>query len=117
MFSPFWLTAIAESGAYQMVSPLPTLSEAETAGSAIATNLGCSTAACLRAVPVAEILGQEGAGAVSIVDGQVLKTGAFNKVPVMNGSNHDEYLRPSGHRLPGRRVASSCAFRHSGKAD
>lgn len=91
--------AIAESGAYQIVSPLPTLSEAETAGSATATNLGCSTAACLRSVSVGAILGQEGASAVPIVDGQVLKqqlasafeTGAFNKVPVIDGSNHDEW--------------------------
>jgi para-nitrobenzyl esterase len=91
--------AIAESGAYQMVSPLPTLSEAETAGSATATNLGCSTAACLRSVSVGAILGQEGASAVAIVDGQVLKqqlasafaTGAFNKMPVIDGSNHDEW--------------------------
>jgi para-nitrobenzyl esterase len=50
-------------------------------------------------VSVGAILGQEGASAVPIVDGQVLRqqlasafeTGAFNKGPVIDGSNHDEW--------------------------
>lgn len=97
--------AILESGAYQITSPLPTLAEGEAAGSAVATALGCTTgtkptiAACLRSRSVADILGQQGSGAVPIVDGQVLTeqlasafgSGNFNRVPVIDGSNHDEW--------------------------
>jgi para-nitrobenzyl esterase len=97
--------AIAESGAYQITSPLPTLAEAESAGGTVAASLGCTSggnaaiAACLRSQSVAAILAQEGSGTVPAIDGQVLTeqlatafaTGNFNQVPVIDGSNHDEY--------------------------
>ena len=94
--------AIVESGAYSV--QLPSLSQAETTGNALATALGCGVTdeTCLRNVPVANILAQQSSPTLSlttIVDGTTLplsintalKTGAFNRVPVMNGSNHSEY--------------------------
>ncbi len=92
--------AIVESGGYQLT--LPSLAASEAQGTALATALGCSgpaTAACLRAVPVASILAQEGSLTTPAVDGTILPqspgtafaTGQFNRVPVIDGSNHDEY--------------------------
>jgi para-nitrobenzyl esterase len=92
--------AIVESGAYSLA--LPTLAQSEAAGAAIATALGCSdqTAACLRAAPLSAILANSsGGGYVPTVDGKVLPlslgaalaAGKFNRVPVMQGSNHDEW--------------------------
>ena len=94
--------AIVESGAYAL--NLPTLSQAETAGAAVASALNCapSDTACLRAASVASVLQTEataGLSVTTIVDGTTLplslntalKSGHFNRVPVLNGSNHDEY--------------------------
>jgi para-nitrobenzyl esterase len=91
--------ALIESGAYQLA--LPTLAQSEAAGTQTAAALGCTSqsAACLRAVPVAQILATEGPMTVPTVDGRVLpaspgtafSTGAFNRVPILDGSNHDEY--------------------------
>ncbi len=103
--APRGVDAIAESGAYQITSPLPTLSAAEAAGNAVAASLGCTSggdaaiAACLRAQGVAQILAQQGSGTVPIIDGTLLTqqlasalaTGSFNQVPVIDGSNHDEW--------------------------
>ncbi len=90
--------AVVESGAYQPVQA--TLANAQTAGSTFATQAGCTdqSAACLRALPVATILARQSGGAPN-VDGYVLKqsivdsfsSGAFNRVPVIEGSNHDEW--------------------------
>lgn len=90
--------AIVESGAYSLT--LPTLAAAEAQGIALATALGCTeqSAACLRAVPVEQILAHQAASITTVVDGKILplsigtalSTGQFNRVPVMNGSNHDE---------------------------
>jgi len=92
--------AIIESGAYFLnTTPLAT---AEAAGTAAATAMGCSdqTAACLRSVPVTTLLAHQGSGGFTgNVDGKVLtqpigaalQTGQFNHVPVMEGSNHDEW--------------------------
>jgi para-nitrobenzyl esterase len=92
--------AIVESGAYFLnTSPL---AAAEARGTQVATALGCSdqTAACLRSVPVATLLAKQGsAGFTGNVDNKVLtqpigaalQTGQFNHVPVMEGSNHDEW--------------------------
>lgn len=90
--------AIVQSGAY-LPAP-PTLASAEAAGSAFATRAGCAdqTAACLRSLPVETVLAQQ-AGASPTVDGYVLTqsiasaftSGAFNRVPVIEGSNHDEW--------------------------
>lgn len=94
--------AIVESGAYALT--LPSLSAAETSGSAVATALGCAATdtACLRAAPVSAILAAEanaGTSITTIVDGTTLplsinaalRSGQFNRVPLLNGSNHDEY--------------------------
>jgi para-nitrobenzyl esterase len=95
--------AIIESGAYQLNTA--THGAAEGRGSSFATRAGCSTAAdvatCLRALPVATLLADSGAGAIAApnVDGKVLtqsigtalQSGQFNQVPVMEGSNHDEW--------------------------
>jgi para-nitrobenzyl esterase len=89
---------IMESGSYVNTPPLPT---AEAAGSAFAAAAGCpsQTAACLRALPVAAILAQEPVSYVPTIDGQILPldpkvaiaTGAFNRVPVIEGTNAEEY--------------------------
>jgi len=94
--------AIAHSGAY--ADNMPSLSQAETAGSDIATRVGCpdQTAECLRSVPVANLLPTQPSGGLPIVppvDGFVLRqspraafeSGEFNRVPVVEGSNHDEF--------------------------
>ena len=95
--------AIAESGAYSLAQP--TLAVAEGLGAAVASLAGCTsqTAACLRGLPVSTILTIQtvvaGGGIVPTVDGQVLTqsvgaafaSGQFNHVPVIEGSNHDEW--------------------------
>jgi para-nitrobenzyl esterase len=91
--------AIVESGAYDLDQP--SLSTAESAGEAFATKAGCAsqTAACLRSLPVPAILASESQGpGFPDVDGRVLTqtlraafaSGQFNRVPVINGTNHDE---------------------------
>jgi para-nitrobenzyl esterase len=92
--------AIAESGTYDLTqAPLAT---AETAGKAFAAKVGCAsqTAACLRALPVSTIVDNEDfAGYQPDVDGAVLTqsigpalaSGQFSRVPVINGTNHDEW--------------------------
>ena len=92
--------AIVESGAYSLT--LPTLATAEAQGEAFAAAAGCvsQTVACVRALTVAHILAVENpAGYVTNVDGRVLPlsidaalaSGQFNRVPVINGNNHDEW--------------------------
>jgi len=96
--------AIAQSGAY--MTTLPTLAAAETSGKGAAKSLGCpsQTRACLYALP-ADKVGTAlnpltNLQTVSpVVDGRTLPLqpavafaqGKFQKVPVINGSNHDEY--------------------------
>jgi para-nitrobenzyl esterase len=76
---------------------------AETQGTDFATALGCTdaptAAECLRAKPVADILdATTQPNAAATVGGATLPTapadaiasGRFNRVPVINGSNHDE---------------------------
>jgi para-nitrobenzyl esterase len=92
--------AIVESGAYDLTQA--PLAAAEAAGEAFATNAGCAsqTAACLRGLPVSTIVTNENtAGYQPDIDGRVLTqslgtafaSGQFNRVPVINGSNHDEW--------------------------
>ena len=92
--------AIIESGAYS--ETLPTEAQAEAAGQATATKLGCSdqSATCLRNVPVSTLVANNATlSQLPNVDGKVLttdyatafKSGAFNRVPVLSGSNHDEW--------------------------
>jgi para-nitrobenzyl esterase len=90
--------AIVESGAYSLL--LPSLSAAESSGEAFAAKAGCAgqTAACLRGLPVTTILNNQGAVGMN-VDGAVLPqsigtalaSGDFTHVPVINGTNHDEW--------------------------
>ena len=91
--------AIVESGGY--AGSQPSLTAAEAAGRAFAAEAGCSaqTAACLRRVPVAALLARQPSLDVTpVIDGKVLTrpitqaftSGRFNRVPVIEGSNHDE---------------------------
>jgi para-nitrobenzyl esterase len=92
--------AIVESGAYSLA--LPSVTQSEAAGAAFATAVGCSdqSAQCLRRAPLSAILANEAVGGyVPTVDGAILPSslgaalaaGSFNQVPVMQGSNHDEW--------------------------
>jgi para-nitrobenzyl esterase len=95
--------AIIESGAY-MLFTVPSLATQETRGAAFAAALGCTgtnplIASCLRAAPVAAILANQGLISTAPTSGvptlplglaQALASGAFNRVPVIDGSNHDE---------------------------
>ncbi len=92
--------AIVESGSYNLSQA--SLASAESAGEAFATKAGCAsqTAACLRALPVSTILAdQDAAGYTPNINTEVLPTslgtafatGDFNRVPIINGTNHDEW--------------------------
>jgi para-nitrobenzyl esterase len=96
--------AIAQSGAYGLTGP--SLSTAETQGTNLAQSVGCSSAAdvlaCLRATPASTLNQnlQVPTGEITPpVDGRVLPkrlgeaiaNGEFNRVPVMEGSTHDEF--------------------------
>ena len=108
--------AIAESGSYVMfqpvlagaLDPVATLAVAETtgtglvpSGAAIANSVGCSTqtAACLRAVSNTAMVNHEAGTVYAFVDGTLLTEtpfaafadGNFNRVPVIAGTNHDEW--------------------------
>jgi para-nitrobenzyl esterase len=91
--------AITESG--PCAATLPALATAETTGSAFATRVGCADpatqVACLRALPVTALLAG-GPGGGPDVGGAILprqipaaiSSGVFNRVPVIEGTNHDE---------------------------
>ncbi|HVV24890.1 MAG TPA: carboxylesterase family protein, partial [Pseudonocardiaceae bacterium] len=91
--------AIVESGSYNPTQA--SLAQAEASGEAFADKVGCSdqTAACLRSVPVTTLLADENTGYTPDIDGVVLTqqlstsfaTGRFHHVPVMDGTNHDEW--------------------------
>jgi para-nitrobenzyl esterase len=94
--------AIVESGTYALAQA--SLASAESSGAAFAAKVGCTTtantAACLRSVPVATVLASENAGGYQPnVDGDVLpqsigtalSSGQFNHMPVIIGTNKDEW--------------------------
>jgi para-nitrobenzyl esterase len=97
--------AIIESGSYNPTQA--SLASAETAGATYAARVGCgsqpspaATAACLRAVPVSTLVADENAGGYTPdLDGLVLRqsiltalrSGQFHRVPVVMGTNHDEW--------------------------
>jgi len=92
--------AIVQSGTFALNQrPLAT---AEAAGQAFATAVGCpdQTAACLRSVPVSDLVSNFGTEIPGVVDGSVLTQpigsalarGQFARVPVINGITHDEEL-------------------------
>jgi para-nitrobenzyl esterase len=106
--------AISESGSYLMfdnfIDSILTLPVAETVGSsvvdplvppgnAVASFLGCTTAACLRAVSNTEMVSLQPGTLYAFVDGtlltetpaQAFAAGNFNQVPVIAGTNHDEW--------------------------
>jgi para-nitrobenzyl esterase len=95
-----FVKAIAESGGYAL-NPV-SLASAEAAGRAFAAKAGCAsqTAQCLRSLSVATILADEDqSGASADIDGMALTqqlrtaltSGKFSHVPVIDGSNHDEW--------------------------
>jgi para-nitrobenzyl esterase len=100
--------AIVESGAYRLTQP--TLAQTEPAGVAFANAVGCNQSttaaviACLRSLSVATVLTNQGLtfvgfGPLPNIDGKVLTrsiqtalgSGQFSRVPLMNGTNHDEW--------------------------
>jgi para-nitrobenzyl esterase len=97
--------AIVESGTYDLTQQ--SLATAESAGDAFAAKAGCAStasaadmAACLRRLPVSTILAdQNPVGYTPDIDGAVLTqsiktalaSGQFHRVPVIIGTNHDEY--------------------------
>ena len=95
--------AIIESGSYSLLQP--SLTTAEASGEAFAAKAGCAsqtgasqTGACLRRLPVQTILNDQGTVGPDI-DGTVLTqsietalaSGDFSHVPVIDGTNHDEW--------------------------
>jgi para-nitrobenzyl esterase len=107
--------AIVESGAYahfqhyfdlNSVVPLTTAETDGTlfvpAGTALAAKVGCTTSQagqCLRATTASALVSGEPGGLFPIIDGTVLTqnldsafaSGEFNRVPVISGTNHDEW--------------------------
>ena len=92
--------AIVQSGTFALnQQPLAT---AEAAGETFATAVGCpdQSAACLRNVPVSDLVSNFGVEIPGVVDGSVLTQpigtalarGQFARVPVINGITHDEEL-------------------------
>ena len=92
--------AIVESGSYNLTQA--SLASAEAAGEAFATKAGCATqtATCLRGLSVSTILAdQDASGYTPNLNSEVLPqtlgtafaTGNFNRVPIINGTNHDEW--------------------------
>jgi para-nitrobenzyl esterase len=92
--------AIVESGSYNLTQA--SLASAESAGEAFATKAGCASqsAACLRSLPVSVILAdQDASGYTPNINTEILPqslgtafaTGDFNRVPIINGTNHDEW--------------------------
>jgi para-nitrobenzyl esterase len=92
---------IVQSGAYFGLST-PALADEESHGQAFAASIGCNdqSARCLRSKSVRKIIENWGIFDSSAnVDGMVLPqspdiafaAGQFNHVPLINGSNHDEW--------------------------
>jgi para-nitrobenzyl esterase len=91
--------AIVQSGTFALTQQ--SLSDAEASGQAFAARVGCAdqTAECLRHVPVDALVDNFPTFAIpGVVDGKVLTesigsaldAGRFARVPILNGSNHDE---------------------------
>lgn len=114
--------AIVESGAYGLANSA-TLAAAETGslnpkrytGTTFGTRAGCAdqSLGCLRGLTVAQILtAQAGGDYAPTIDNKVLTstlatafaTGNFNKVPVLQGSNTDEYSLLSAATLDAQGV-------------
>jgi para-nitrobenzyl esterase len=97
----FFDGAIVESGAY-MLFTVRSLAAQEALGTTFAMAVGCSSgdiATCLRGVPVATLLADQGFINTSPTSGvptlplglsQAFGSGQFNQVPVMQGTNLNE---------------------------
>jgi len=102
--------AIAESGSYLIfdtfIQPIVPLAVGESTGNglvpggdSVASGFGCSTAACLRGLSNTALVGVEPGTLYAFVDGTLLTqtpeaafaSGEFNQVPVIAGTNHDEW--------------------------
>jgi para-nitrobenzyl esterase len=93
--------AISQSGAYALTQP--PLAVAEAFGSQFAATVGCAdpqvTAVCLRSTAVESLIAAGGANWVPNIDGHVLPrsildvlaSGDFNRVPVIEGTTADEW--------------------------
>jgi para-nitrobenzyl esterase len=94
--------AIVESGGYAL--QLPTLAQDEASGAGIAGALGCTPTdtACLRNASTGQIVALDATAGLSTLPGvdgttlpmsinTALSSGRFAHVPILNGSNHDEY--------------------------
>jgi para-nitrobenzyl esterase len=93
--------AIVQSGAITLDTP--PLAVAEAQGTDLANRAACENLACVRALPVADLLAvQLPPGAIGYfpdIDGKVLTqsyrtaftSGNFNRVPVISGTTHDEW--------------------------
>ena len=89
--------AIIEIGAFAL-NQQP-LADAEAAGEAFATAAGCpgETAACLRPLPIENLVNTPLSGIPGVVDGKVLSEPVgtalaarrFTRIPALNGTNHD----------------------------
>ena len=93
--------AIVQSGTGPWALEQKSLAAAEADGEAFAAKAGCpdQTADCLRRLPVADLVNNfPGAAVPAVVDGEVLEepigtalaAGRFARVPILNGTNHDE---------------------------
>ncbi|GAA2620109.1 carboxylesterase family protein [Actinomadura fulvescens] len=108
--------AINQSGAYNL--SLQTLADAKAEGEAYGAAVGCTaqTAGCLRSLSPAALLARQKAILFLQTDGKILprsldrafRSGAFHRVPVVNGTTHDEstYFVATNYDLAGRRVTS-----------
>jgi para-nitrobenzyl esterase len=94
------LTGIAKPN---LVLPL---ADATALGKKFAVAMGCATdtAACLRRLPVQKIIDQQMPFLSGLIVGgqtvpepleQAFRSGRFNKVPLINGTNHDEWRWPA----------------------
>jgi len=94
--------ALFQSGPSRYFNRLVPLAEAQERAKTFATAVGCpdQTAECLRKVPVSTILANgSGAPSLPIQDGTIIKesvydamrSGRFNRVPIMDVTNRDEY--------------------------
>jgi len=124
--------AIAESGSYwefQDYFPyIVTLGQGETigtafvpSGAAIADSVGCTNqkASCLRAVAASTMVAQEPFPIFPFVDGALLTqtidaafaSGQFNRVPVISGTNHDEWrLFAANYDFSGTPILTSAEY-------
>jgi len=125
--------AISESGSYwefqDYFQYIITLAAGETigtafvpSGAAIADSVGCTNqkAACLRAVPADAMVAQEPFPLFPFVDGALLTqtidaafaSGQFNQVPVISGTNHDEWrlFVASNYDLAGNPILTAAEY-------